>query len=79
MASGFFTGRVVWITGASSGIGRSLALAFAAAGARLILSARRGEALVEVQRACGTVEVRLVPFDLADLDVVPARAVEALA
>lgn len=79
MAGGSFTGKVVWITGASSGIGRSLALAFAAAGARLILSARRKKALEEVQRACGTAEVRLVPFDLADLDVVPARAAEALA
>lgn len=79
MAGGSFTGKVVWITGASSGIGRSLALAFAAAGARLILSARRHEALAEVRDACGTTEVRLVPFDLADLDVLPARAAEALA
>jgi len=79
MAVGSFTGRVVWITGASSGIGRSLALAFAAAGARLILSARRQEALAEVQRACGTAEICLVPFDLADLDDAPARAAEALA
>jgi short-subunit dehydrogenase len=79
MAGGSFTGKVVWITGASSGIGRSLALAFAAAGARLILSARRKEALEEVQQSCGGAEVRLVPFDLADLDVVPARAAEALA
>jgi len=79
MAGGSFTGKVVWITGASSGIGRSLALAFAAAGARLILSARRKEALEEVQQSCGDAEVRLVPFDLADLDVVPAKAADALA
>jgi short-subunit dehydrogenase len=79
MAGVSFTGKVVWITGASSGIGRSLALAFAAAGARLILSARRLEALAEVRGACGTAEVRLVPFDLADLDGLPARAAEALA
>jgi short-subunit dehydrogenase len=78
MSGGSFTGKVVWITGASSGIGRSLALAFAAAGARLILSARRLEALAEVRDACGTAEVRLLPFDLADLDVLPARAAEAL-
>jgi short-subunit dehydrogenase len=78
MAGGDFAGKVVWITGASSGIGRSLALAFAAAGARLILSARRREALEEVQRACSPAEVRLVPFDLADLDTIPDRAAEAL-
>jgi 3-hydroxy acid dehydrogenase / malonic semialdehyde reductase len=34
-------GRIVFITGASSGIGRSCARAFAAEGARLILAARR--------------------------------------
>lgn len=79
MAGGSIAGKVVWITGASSGIGRALALAFAAAGARLILSARRPEALADVQRACGTAEIRLVPFDLADLDLVPARAAEGLA
>jgi dehydrogenase/reductase SDR family protein 7B len=32
-----------------------------------------------VQRSCGAAETRLVPFDLADLDVVPARAADALA
>lgn len=35
------TGRVVWITGAGTGIGRSTALAFAAAGARVALTGRR--------------------------------------
>jgi dehydrogenase/reductase SDR family protein 7B len=74
-----FAGKVVWITGASSGIGRSLALAFAAAGARLVLSAPRREALVEVQRACGGADVRLLPFDLTDLDAAEARVADALA
>ncbi len=37
--------EVVWITGASSGIGRSLALQFAASGKRVIASARSQEAL----------------------------------
>lgn len=74
-----FRGKAVWITGASSGIGRALALAFAAAGARLILSARREDTLAEVRRLCGTAEVRLLPFDLADLDSLPERAAAALA
>lgn len=78
MARASFEGKVVWITGASSGIGRALALAFAGAGARLILSARRAEVLAEVQRDCGGATVRLVPFDLSDLDAVPARVAEAL-
>ncbi|HKC47047.1 MAG TPA: SDR family oxidoreductase [Gemmatimonadales bacterium] len=74
-----FLGKVVWITGASSGIGRALALAFADAGARLIISARRVGRLEEVQRACGTAQVRLVPLDLNDLDALPGRAAAALA
>lgn len=42
--------RVVVITGASSGIGRAAAHAFAAEGAQVVLAARRGELLQEVAR-----------------------------
>ena len=35
------TNKVVWITGASSGIGKSLALKFAKEGWRVAISARR--------------------------------------
>src|ERR1039458_730168 len=41
-------GKIVFITGASSGIGAATALAFAAEGARLLLAARRVEKLAEV-------------------------------
>lgn len=43
-----FDGRVVWITGASRGLGRAMAFAFAGAGADLVLSARSADALEEV-------------------------------
>jgi short-subunit dehydrogenase len=60
-------GKVVWITGASSGIGEALAHAFARRGARLVLSARNEDRLREVQAACGHPERHIVlPLDLAD-------------
>ena len=47
-------GKIVFITGASSGIGAATAMAFAAEGARLLLAARRAGKLAEVaSRALG--------------------------
>jgi dehydrogenase/reductase SDR family protein 7 len=45
-------GKVVWITGASSGIGEHIALALARGGAQLILSARRLHELERVKEKC---------------------------
>lgn len=73
-----FRGKVVWITGASSGIGRALALAFGQAGARLILSARTRESLEAVARSSGAPETRILPFDLTRLTELPAVAASAL-
>lgn len=47
-----FGGKVVVITGASSGIGRGTALAFASAGASVILAARREEVLDALAAEC---------------------------
>jgi short-subunit dehydrogenase len=61
-------GAVVVITGASSGIGRATALAFAGLGCRLVLVARSAEALRHVQDACRRrgARVLVVPADIAD-------------
>lgn len=45
-------GKVVWVTGASSGIGENLCYVLAKCGAVLILSARRDEELKRVQNRC---------------------------
>jgi len=60
--------KVIWITGASSGIGEALALKLAKEEARLILSARRAEELQRVAKATGLTELDLMilPFDLKD-------------
>ena len=67
-------GKVVWITGASSGIGLALAQAWARRGARLLLSARNEERLAEARASCDHPERHLVlPVDLAnDLTLGPA-------
>lgn len=45
-------GKVVWITGASSGIGEALAYQLAKAGAKVVLSARRENELRRVASKC---------------------------
>ena len=63
-----FSGQVVWITGASSGIGEALAVSFAKAGAKLVLSARRPDELERVAAQCGGAETFVLPMDLAKSD-----------
>ncbi len=61
-----FSGKVVWITGASSGIGAALARALGSRGARVVLSARRADALEAVRASCSRPETHYVaPLDLA--------------
>lgn len=74
------TGKLVWITGAGTGIGAAAARRLGAAGCRLVLSGRRPGPLAEVAdelRASGA-EVATQPLDVADREAV-ARAGEAIA
>lgn len=62
-------GKVIWITGASSGIGEALAYELARHKVKLILSARRKDELERVKGNCHPLaqpEIKLLPFDLAE-------------
>lgn len=71
-------GKVIWLTGASSGIGEALAYALAKEGAKLILSARREDELKRVADQTKT-ETFILPLDLADQTNFEAKKNEALA
>ncbi|HEY6881613.1 MAG TPA: SDR family oxidoreductase [Polyangiales bacterium] len=74
-----FQGKVVWITGASSGIGEALAYELAKAGARLLLSARRRDRLDAVRARCTDAPLhRVLPFDITDVDSHAAYVARAL-
>ncbi len=73
-----FLGRVVWITGASSGIGEGLARVFREEGARLVLSARRVERLAALAAELGGPEHALVlPLDVGAFESLPDKAISA--
>lgn len=47
-----FKGKVVWITGASKGIGEEIALHLSKYGTKLVISARSKEKLYQVKNRC---------------------------
>ena len=79
-------GKIVFITGASAGIGAATALAFASEGARLLLAARRAGKLAEVASAAlarGAPSVHSINMDVRDhravqnaIDSLPAEWAE---
>ena len=74
-----FQNKVVWITGASSGIGKALALELSQQDALLILSARNEKALKVVKAECKIAEnIKILPLDLGnyhDFDAVAKQAI----
>jgi short-subunit dehydrogenase len=74
-----FTNKVVWITGASSGIGKALAIELSKQGAKLILSARNTEKLEAVKQLCATIDsVKVLPLDLEDYLSLENKVEEAI-
>ncbi|EAY31696.1 SDR family oxidoreductase [Microscilla marina] len=74
-----FTNKVIWITGASSGIGEALAYHFAAQNARLVLSARRQTELERVKKQCGAAaDVLVLPLDLAQSNTFADKVAEVV-
>ncbi len=77
-----FNNQVVWITGASSGIGEALAKAFSPVGAKVVLSARNEPELQRVRNECITAgasadNLLVLPLDVLDYDALP-KAVQAV-
>ena len=72
--------KVIWITGASSGIGEALAYATSAHGAKLILSSRRVAELERVKNNCAYPDnVHILPLDLTDSANLEAKVPVAIA
>jgi dehydrogenase/reductase SDR family protein 7B len=75
-----FRDKVVWITGASSGIGEALAYRFNTMGARLILSSNEDDELLRVKKNCAgqDSDTIVLPLDLSVTDTLESKAKEAL-
>ena len=77
---GLFDDKVIWITGAGTGIGRAGAEMFAAEGAVVALMGRRREKLEETKAAVesGHGRAHVVPLDVGDRTAVDRAAAELL-
>jgi dehydrogenase/reductase SDR family protein 7B len=74
-----FKNKIVWITGASSGIGEALAIALKKEGAKLILSSRKREKLYELKQKlkANPIDTHILQLDLEDKQNLPDKAEEA--
>ncbi|MGB3606313.1 SDR family oxidoreductase [Psychroserpens sp.] len=74
-----FDNKTIWITGASSGIGKALSIALSKYNCNLIISARRLEALEKVKGMCAHPErVFILGFDLAETNIMQQHAKTAI-
>ena len=70
-----FNNQCWWITGASSGIGKALAVALSSQGASLILSGRNITALETVAKNCS--DTLILPFEVTDFDQIKTLTEQA--
>lgn len=76
----FFSDKIVWITGASSGIGKALALELSNQNAKLILSSRKKQDLELVKSGCKNPDtIKIITLDLEDYTNLQHKADEAIA
>ncbi|MEM6767833.1 MAG: SDR family oxidoreductase [Bacteroidota bacterium] len=73
-----FKNKRVWITGASDGIGKELAIQLANAGAKIILTARSTEKLEAIKDGLAGGDHLVYPMDLLQVDKIPDAAKEVL-
>ncbi|QNK62496.1 SDR family oxidoreductase [Pedobacter sp. PAMC26386] len=70
--------KVIWITGASSGIGEALVYAYNSSGAKIIISSRNRDELLRVKGNCkDQMNVQVLPLDLGDTAALNNKAREA--
>jgi len=74
-----FNNKIVWITGASDGIGKELAMQLAKEGARVILTARNVEKLNAVKDSLAGAEHIVYPMDLLKVEAIPGAVDEVIA
>ena len=74
-----FNNKVVWITGASSGIGKALAIELSKKNCQLILSSRREAELEKVKLLCEKPEdVNVLPLELSNTETMPSLTSKAI-
>ncbi|MEL6916414.1 MAG: SDR family oxidoreductase [Bacteroidota bacterium] len=71
-------GKIIWITGASSGIGAALTHALSQRGCKLLISSRNEEQLRQVAESCTSPDqIKTLPLDLSNFDAMSAKVKEA--
>lgn len=74
-----FDQKVIWITGASSGIGKSLAIELSKKNTKIILSSRNEAKLNEAKKKCDHQKnIKVLPLDLEDYTSLKAKTEEAI-